>query len=599
MNHRSASAFSNYYNAIRHLTREQCVTRIVRSLERIVTRLRGDGAHRSLLRKAKRCAAGTFLADEQLQQRLLHLAYWRIRTKPNAWNASQPEDWRFLNQPLNIGFPPRWNAPVVDQSASDSRLWHFHLHYFDWIWDFLQQGRNLLSVRVMENWLWRNRLGSKKCHRAAWSSYTVSLRIRNWAVAIALLKKRRKISPISLRVIEDGLWAQTIFLCDHLEKEHGGNHLLENLIALAFVARCFDGTGARNLRRRADRMLRAQLATQLTPSGCHEEQSPMYQTIILDRLIDLVGVLAPDDPAGKWIRDAASRMNRFLCHLLMPDGNFPLLGDSTRSASVKLWAMRARASKLLGERLTQPESGYSQRDGYHVFRNMKAGDYVLFDAAPLGVDSLGAHMHADILGFEVILGDVAIVADGGAGVYRAGPERTELRSAREHAGLVVDGWACAEPWKSFRMGRRGKVLQHKGREVADGFEAVASHDGFSPAGVIHTRRVSFDATAGIVTVRDRLDGKTTRRRVEVEMRIPLHHAVSARRTLENGWAILDKSSGKVAEIVVESMPSALRFGEEIGMYYPAFGISLKRTVLRVSCELASGSELVYTIRRAT
>ncbi|MCC6545944.1 alginate lyase family protein [Candidatus Sumerlaeota bacterium] len=592
---RESSLISRYHETIRHLRPRQCAYRLLRAIERNVTCISGSVAHSWLrLRGGNR---RTSIPHEK-SARIRELAYWKMKTKPGAWSSQQPEVWNFLNQPLRLGFPPRWNGSMIYHNARDPRLWHFHLHYFDWIWDLLQDGRDSLAVSMMEHWADRNHIGNARCFHAAWHPYTTSLRIRNWLIALVLLKHRGRVPDKSLEKLSNSLWLQFNHLGRHLEYEHGGNHLIENLITIVFAQAFFaspsnlDPTNARQL-------LLGELSSQVSRGGCHCEQSPMYQAILLDRLVDLLAVLDADDPMRSPLSKVVSRMNGFLCHILMPDGNYPLLGDSTRSISVKLWSVRARAAHFLGEDLRKPNHGFSQQDGYYVYRDMKRGDYVLLDAAPLGDDSLGAHMHADAFGFELVLGDVAVIADGGAGIYREGSERTELRSAFEHAGLIVNGWACAEPWKSFRMGRRGKVIQHEGRDTGNGMIAEGLHDGFAPARTHHYRRVEFFADSRTLKVTDVL--KPTLGLFasgwNVEVRLPLHHALSARQDGDNKWILSTRKGGlPVAEVVIESITPSLRLGKEPGIYYPAFGISLPRTVLRASCRMMPGAEFVYTVR---
>ena len=96
---------------------------------------------------------------------------------PPASVSLQAVSFDFLNKKRKLSLPIRWNNPQW------SRLWQFHLHYFDWArkWlnDSMSTGHwtdqsNALQI-LIDSWIASNPPGQGD----GWHSYTLSLRTRN------------------------------------------------------------------------------------------------------------------------------------------------------------------------------------------------------------------------------------------------------------------------------------------------------------------------------------------------------------------------------------------------------------------------------------
>ncbi|MFM7315101.1 MAG: hypothetical protein ACKO0M_18405, partial [Cyanobium sp.] len=161
----------------------------------------------------------------------------------------------FLNERRRLPWPIPWNDPGW------ARLWQFHLHYFDWGRDWLDQalatGRWPAEAQALEplidHWIAANAPGRGD----GWHSYTLSLRIRNWIWLC------RCCPALATPERLGSLWRQLRWLEAHPEHCHGGNHWLENLTALAIGGLQFEGAAARRMQDRALRLLRRELAVQL------------------------------------------------------------------------------------------------------------------------------------------------------------------------------------------------------------------------------------------------------------------------------------------------------------------------------------------------
>ena len=88
----------------------------------------------------------------------------------------------------------------------------------------------------------------------------------------------------------ESLWVQICWLYKHPEKCHGGNHWLENLTTLVIACSQFDNQYSRKIYKKSIFLLEKELSNQILDDGGHEERSASYHLLILDRLVEMVGL---------------------------------------------------------------------------------------------------------------------------------------------------------------------------------------------------------------------------------------------------------------------------------------------------------------------
>ncbi len=88
----------------------------------------------------------------------------------------------------------------------------------------------------------------------------------------------------------DSLAVQVRFLRKRLEVHLLGNHLFANAKALVFAGLYFSGDEAEEWLQKGLSILEREVPEQVLGDGGHFERSPMYHSIILEDLLDLVGV---------------------------------------------------------------------------------------------------------------------------------------------------------------------------------------------------------------------------------------------------------------------------------------------------------------------
>ncbi len=178
-----------------------------------------------------------------------------------------PAHFEFLN--LAYDHPA---ANVVDWNYNGhGKLWTYNLNYFE----FLRHPElpTITGEDLIIDWIRQS-----ENHRDGWEPYPTSLRIVHW---LQFFRERKRevfsLVDLSLRRQYNDLWRKREY---HL----GGNHLLENAIALCLGAIYFQ---ERKQFERAAEMLTGLLVEQYTQDGGHFERSPMYHCILLWRLLDL------------------------------------------------------------------------------------------------------------------------------------------------------------------------------------------------------------------------------------------------------------------------------------------------------------------------
>ncbi len=307
-----------------------------------------------------------------------------------------------------------------------------------------------------------------------WEPYPLSLRIVNWIKWIlgghepdaALVKS---------------LAAQADFLSRHIEWDLLGNHLFMNATALAFAGAFFlhDGWLRKGLA-----ILEQEITGQVLADGGHCERSPMYHSLVLEALLDLLNLravypgLLPD-----W-SEVAGSMLAWVRAMTHPDGRIAFFNDTAWDVAPPpslLFEYASRLSVPVGEGVLG-ESGY--------FRLENRNSVVLFDAAPLGPDYQPGHAHADTLSFELSHRGRRILVNSGISDYEKGSQRSAERGTAAHNTVRIDGRDSSEVWAAFRVARRAypRDVQLCGKHIVE-----AAHNGYTRLRppVVHRRRLEL------------------------------------------------------------------------------------------------------------
>lgn len=415
--------------------------------------------------------------------------------------------FRFLEETRDLGNPPDWHQ------ASASRLWRYHLHYFEWAWAFATHADRQWARDAFAP-LWRSwRRGTAVARGDAWSPYVVSLRA--WAmcgVHAALVDG----SALHAQWIDD-LSVHAAYLRSQVEQDVGGNHLVKNLKALIGLG-VFLGDDRMVVR--AGRRLQRQLPLQVLADGGHFERSPSYHCQVLADLLDVHALLAAAGAtAVAGLDDAIGTMRAWLGALRMPDGDIPLFNDCSLVGRRRIDALGPTSPPDRPFLVLEPS-------GYCVLRpNDRI--HLVVDVGPPCPPDLPAHAHADCLSFELAVDGRRLVVDTGTSTYEPGARRAFERSTAAHNTVEVDGADQTEVWGAFRAARLAQPRLESARVAPAQVEIVASHDGYERLGGRVRHRRTLRVNGGGVELIDEVSGRGTHRiaaRVHVapDLRIVRH-----------------------------------------------------------------------------
>ena len=375
--------------------------------------------------------------------------------KPASWSSGT---FTFLNQSVMEIID--WNYP------NHGKLWTYNLNYFDYLNQLGLTPDNGLK-------LIRDFINQTDSLKDGLEPYPTSLRIINW---IQFLSRNQ----IRDAAINRHLYAQTGLLRRRLDYHLAGNHLLENGFALLTAALYFQHDA---WFRQATKLVRAELSSQLLADGGHEERSPMYHQILLDRLLDVLLAIKHDgwynDPTLiDFLENKAVRMLDWLDGVTFRNGDVPMVNDAAFGIAPTTAQLRAKAGRVLPESVSSPITVTT------IYQKFIFPHYELIaDVGPIGPDHQPGHAHADTFSFVLYVDDQPLIVDGGTSTYDIGPRRSWERSTAAHNTVDLMSISSSEVWAGFRVGRRARttVLTNTPTMLA------ARHDGYRHAGVVHER----------------------------------------------------------------------------------------------------------------
>jgi len=498
----------------------------------------------------------------------------------------------FLSHSQSLSFPFAWN------SNRWSRLWQFNLHYFDWARAWLDE--SLVSgswpasavhlEALIDGWIESNPIGTGD----GWHSYTISLRSRNW---IFLFRSHPSlVTPDRIR----SLWHQLLWLQSHPENANGGNHWLENLIALCLGSLQFDSSAADNMHRRAMTLLEDELSNQILSDGGHEERSTSYHLLMLDRLIELGCFLSfASLQIPSWLIESISKMTNWVTDVRIGDSLIPRFNDSSPDAapSISLILSFAKAflhtgssarsfddlDPLRASLISHLPSSYSpvslrpqQRPvcdlistGWTFVRPDNEWSLIFKSGIPCP-NHLPGHAHSDILSFDLAYKNKWVIAEAGTSIYGDCPLRHYERSGAAHNVLQlgiphISGQVFwlepVEVWGNFRAANKAQPLR---REYIynhnSSITLLGEHDGYKSYGISHTRSISIPLIQDIDFRLSVSDTVTTHQKLL--FRQWFHLAPGVTPDLANKLSVSTSTPASVS-VLTQSTNFSLSFGNRI------------------------------------
>jgi len=359
---------------------------------------------------------------------------------------------------------------IVDwEHAGFGRLWTYNLNYFDFINQqdvHFEEGLQLMLDFNVD-------LTDRK---AGLEPYTISIRGINWIKFF--VKNKELFAKEQWECLNKSLFVQYKVLYHHLEYHLMGNHLLENALSILAGGVWFYDE---KLIRESTILLEKELEEQILKDGMHFERSPMYHSILLNRILDVINVIVSTHTENssiyKLLVEKASLMLGWLKTYIFSDGSLPHFSDSADNVAPK-------SSDIFD---------YAQRLGVHIknsklcesgYRKFTGEQYELMaDYGPFGPSYINGHSHNDIFSFVLSIDGVPFIVDAGTSTYEANERRIFERGTSAHNTVQYQTKEQCEIWSAFRTARIASVyITEENSNRICGY-----HNGFHPA--MHKRSI--------------------------------------------------------------------------------------------------------------
>jgi len=423
-----------------------------------------------------------------------------LRPVTGVWHAPAsraqsligPTTFRLLNVQHDLD-AVGWDGGTIDL------LWRYNQHYFDDLAAVGAADRRDWHAALLLCWVHEN----PPAQGTGWRPYPNSLRIVNW-VKWALAGGQLPQECLQSLAVQ-ARWQRR-----RIEWHYLGNHLLVNAKALVFAGCLFDGPEADEWRTTGLDIYARQLPEQILADGGHYELSPMYQSLMLEDLLDIINLasaypaLARDVPSV--IRESILPMRRWLAAMCHPDGQISFFNDAAFGIAPEPASIDSYAARLDFPEYVRPLEGITHLAPSGYVRMQRGPAVVIADVGQVCADVCPAHAHADTLSFECSLYGKRVLVNTGVLQYGQGLVRDQQRGTPAHNAVSVDGMNSSDVWGGFRVAHRARVHGVSIQDTGKTLELRASHDGYRrlPASPVHERR--WQLGDGELVVTDRVTG---------------------------------------------------------------------------------------------
>ena len=483
-----------------------------------------------------------------------------------------PGVYIFLNRRAElqeVGWDEKFTPP--DTVAKLPLLWRYNLHYFDDLTAVGSECRREWHRELLDNWRLENPVGVG----VGWDPYPTSLRIVNW------IKWHWSGCDLGFNNLES-LATQLRWLANRLEWHLLGNHLVANAKALIFGGIFFEGDEADRWLNLGLQIFNAEVEEQILPDGGNFELSPMYHSIFLCDLLELIR-LALSKPAqmhtaqlDTW-KCKASGMLAWLIAMTHPDRGIAFFNDSAFgiAAPSEILNQYAIDVGVVPSYSNGSPATYLSDSGYVRATHGKAT--VICDVGRIGPDYLPGHAHADTLSFELSINANRILVNTGTSGYQIGKTREYERGTSAHNTVKVDDLDSSEVWSSFRVARRASPRHVSVDSDAAHTTISAAHDGYMrlASRALHHRvwRLTPEnlLIEDIVT-RQRYTDKDTEYAY-----FHFHPSVTLKNDDDKTWCAIMANGDRVSIRIEKGL------AQQIDSYYaPEFGLQVRTSCLRIS-----------------
>ncbi len=484
------------------------------------------------------------------------------------------ELFTFLNETYSLK-----NVGWDDKSIS--KLWRYNLHYFDYLLQIKTIDNQVDSQKkLIENWIENNPFGQG----TAWEPYPTSLRIINWIKWHSLCKGLSEKAKLSL-------WNQVRWLGNRPEYHLQGNHLFINAKALLLASAFFSLDSNSKHFRKSISIIKKELQEQFLEDGAHFELSPMYHSLAMEDLLELISISnkVPNNfPHNEILKKYYKGMS-WLETMIYKNNELSHFNDCANGIAPKYLDLEAYANKLgIAKEISSNIKLFVHKEsGFIVYKDEKS--HLIADFGKIGPDYLPGHAHADTLSFELAVNGERIVVNSGTSLYGSSNERLFQRGTGAHSTIQIDMENSSEVWSGFRVAKRAvpfNIQVHSIPETDNKISFQASHNGYLRLKnkAIHTRK--FNLSNNTWSIEDEIVGSGNK----VISRFYLHPEIEVRKS-EKGMT-LSKNHIDLVDFIYDCKLDLQLVNT---FYHDQFGVNKANKCIQVSGISPSKMEVKFKI----
>lgn len=365
-------------------------------------------------------------------------------------------------------------------------------------------------------------------HGAEWTSaMELGIRVNSWIFTYVFLShayEKYQVKKVLLDELTHGILVMTEYIIKHRSKySSANNHLIVEIFAVGMAGILFEKKDWVKL---SVEILTEELPRQNYEDGVNKEMSLHYQGFVMEAygllwlalakncyevpqiwkqylthmseyMADCCGdfgevIVFGDNDEGKLL-DLQGKIEdyyRYILHLMgilleQKYTDSPLVENvswiTTREQQEQYGKKKLYESKLVA---------HYKKGGYTVLRSRDHKVLIGMDHAELGFGSIAAHGHADALSIQAFYEGKPVLVDSGTFNYHVPKsERNEIRSAKAHNTVYVEGVEQAEMLGPFLWGKRYTV-ENVTAEKKEGCVEIDATISYS--GITHRRKLTFD-----------------------------------------------------------------------------------------------------------
>ncbi|MDQ2074381.1 heparinase II/III family protein [Haloarcula sp. NS06] len=552
-----------------------------------------DGRYDAAIPQTLSVATTPVKADLDLLQGELSEA--TVQTFQQRSRQAADGNLTFLNRSIQLRSPdlPHW---FDDRFDDYPLLWPLKLYAFDPLrWATLgfkgPQSAPDRVVEVFDQWVrdWADsiEIGQPGYLRNAWTPWAVSLRIQTLVRYLAWRTggTQGTVPEKLIAALAREIYRSSTFLENHVEGDVGGNHLIENGLALLMAGLTFPESDQSWISDGISILGRTG-AKQFLSDGGHYERSPMYHAIVTTRYVTACSVLAASDrTVPTWLTAMTRQAVAYLRYLCPPDEQIPMCNDAVFGQALPLTDCLEYAGAAGFEPTDRPAPAHSPASGESGYYWLDTDHgRLLVDGGPVGPPHLPGHSHNDMLSVLLWVDGHRVLTDTGVYDYASNERRQYVRSVAGHNTVQVGDTEPIEIGGKYLMGARTEPTVRYEDTDPTVFNGRYETDPHAPASYQHSRAIV--AADDWWLVRDTLRGPDTETEPSIS-RLHFHPDI--------GVTIDESGTIRVFHGTVTDDDPPLLSIHPLGTndvrtttteYFPEFGVAQERQTV----ELRSGPE---------